>query len=315
MAGMPSHSTPVAAIDLGTNTALMLLARLDSSGRLLVMEDLCETTRLGAGLARSGGLCEAGMRRALEALLRFAALLDEHGVDGASCRVVATAVLRRANNSEPFIAQVARETGFQVEVISEADEARLGHQAVVGEGFGAETLIVDVGGGSTELAGRAGALRFSVPVGAVVLTELYLGLDGAPPVESGGFSALWDRAERELSSFPSGLARKAPEVVCLGGTATNLACLDLRLATFDPKRAEGHRFPRSAAREWALRLHNLPLKQRRLLPIEADRAEILPAGLACVAAALTQLQAQTARVSGKGIRYGVARELLLKSAP
>ena len=312
---MSPEMPPVAAIDLGTNTVLMLVARLDPAGNFKVVQDLCQTPRLGAGLARSGELSEAAMGRALKVLAHFAGLLDEHGIAEASRRVVGTAVLRRARNSDAFVARVAEHCGLRVDVVSEQEEAQLGYQAVVGEGSSTDTLIVDVGGGSTELVGRSGALRLSVPVGAVVLTEAYLGLDGVAPVESGGFAALWDRSEHAVRDFPFGLARGAPEVVCLGGTASNLACLDLKLGRFDPGRAEGHRVPASAAREWALRLNNLTLRQRRFLPIEADRAEILPAGLACIANALAHLQAATARVSGKGIRYGVARALLLKSAP
>ncbi|MFH0944892.1 MAG: hypothetical protein V2A76_06810 [Planctomycetota bacterium] len=306
-------SLPVAAIDLGTNTVLMLIARLDDEGRFSVIEDRCEDPRLGAGLARTGRLDEAAAQRTLRVLEQFARELGERGIE--RCRVVGTAVLRRAADAEEFVARVQAACGLRVEVIPEQEEARLGYQAVVAEGGRAETLIVDVGGGSTEIVGRGGEVRMSAPVGAVVLTETYLGLAGSEPTRSGGFPALLVEAKSAVSCFPAGLAEEGLEVVCLGGSASNLACLGQDLLRYESERAEGYILPVDIIPGWVRRLHALPLEERLKLPIEASRAEILPAGLACMEAALSRIGARTIRVSGKGIRYGVARELLVESAP
>ena len=96
----------------------------------------------------------------------------------------------------------------------------------------------------------------------------------------------------------------------LGGTATNLACLALGLPAFDPAAVEGVQVPAHSARHWADELASRPLAERSPLPIEADRAQILPAGLACLAACLERLEARDVRVSGRGLRYGVLREIL-----
>jgi exopolyphosphatase/guanosine-5'-triphosphate,3'-diphosphate pyrophosphatase len=97
--------------------------------------------------------------------------------------------------------------------------------------------------------------------------------------------------------------------VLLGGTALNLGCLELGLERFDHLRAEGLRVELGSAWRWAERLAALPLAGRMALPLEPERAAILPAGLACAAAALERLAPAGLRVSGRGLRFGVLREL------
>jgi exopolyphosphatase/guanosine-5'-triphosphate,3'-diphosphate pyrophosphatase len=305
---------PVAAIDVGTNTVLMLVARRGADGGLEGLDDVCETPRLGAGLARTGRLDEAAVARTLDALGRCLARARELGVPAGSLRAVGTAALRRASDAGGFLARAQETLGLAIDVLPEEEEARLGYAAVVAGGAGADTLIVDVGGGSTEVVGDGGRLRLSAPVGAVVLTERFLGTEESAPLEPGGFAALREAVRAACERFPAGLARAEGagqrDLVCLGGTASNLACLELGLPRFDPARAEGARVTADGARAAAERLQALSLDERLALPIEASRAAILPAGLACVAGALERLGAETARVSGRGLRYGVARELL-----
>ncbi len=174
-----------------------------------------------------------------------------------------------------------------------------------------------MGGGSSEVVTESGRVLASAPVGALVLTERFLGLGGRRPLPSsgrqplapGGWQALRAAAREAAARFPAGAAR-GRETVLLGGTATNLACLELGLPAFDPAAVEGAQVPAHSAGDWADELAGRPLAARELLPIEADRAEILPAGLACLAACLEQLQAQDVRVSGRGLRYGVLLEIL-----
>jgi exopolyphosphatase/pppGpp-phosphohydrolase len=103
--------------------------------------------------------------------------------------------------------------------------------------------------------------------------------------------------------------------VLLGGSAVNLACLEQGFERFDPQRAEGARIAPAAAACWAERLARLTLEQRLGLALERERAGILPAGLACAAAALERLAPAALRVSGRGIRYGVLRQLCLPQSP
>lgn len=303
------------AIDLGTNTVLLLVARQDPGGELVVLHEESSTARLGQGLTHTGELSEAGLERTLAALRRYVDVLRELGVPPERVRAVGTAVLRRARDAGRLVERVRAELDLVVEVLSEEDEARLGHAALVADGMSEGTLALDVGGGSTELVADHGRLRLSVPVGAVVATERW-GLDAPRPgARARGLARCFADLERRMRPLPAGCAAGAGARVCLlGGSAVNLACIDRGLARFDPAAAEGHVLVASAARGSAERLVRLDPADRRRLPIEADRAEILAAGLACIAAALERLGAPGARVSARGLRYGVARELLSRPA-
>lgn len=312
-------SAPAAAIDVGTNTALLLVARLDEAGRLVVIEDTCHAPRLGEGVAATGALSPAARERTIAVLSSFAARLATLAIPPARVRAVGTAVFRRAADAREFVAEVRARTGIAIEIVSEEEEARLGEVAVAAEGVSADTIVIDVGGGSTEVACPALGLRRSIPIGAVVLTETWLGpwaatpngasSDAEAPTAERGFAALQAAARAAAGAFPADIARTRP-VVALGGTGVNLACLALGLPRFDHERAEGACVPASAAALFAARLAALSIPERRELPIEGDRASILPAGLSALAATLERLGAKELRVTGRGLRFGVVRGLL-----
>jgi exopolyphosphatase / guanosine-5'-triphosphate,3'-diphosphate pyrophosphatase len=298
---MPATDAPTwAALDVGTNSVLLLVARAGPSGALEVLEDHCRMPRLGEGLARSGRIGPAAAQRALEALEFFGARLRALGQPQERTRAVGTAVLRRARNAAEFVEAARARTGLSIEVIDEAEEARLGQLAVLGEIAPARAAIVDVGGGSTEFTSADGRLRLSIPIGAVVLCERF--------PAAADFPALCAEARAAAAAFPA-RAAEGEECVLLGGTAVNLGCLEQGLDRFDHLRAEGLRIELGAARRWAERLAALPLERRSALPLEPERAAILPAGLACAAAALERLAPAGLRVSGRGLRYGVLRDL------
>jgi exopolyphosphatase / guanosine-5'-triphosphate,3'-diphosphate pyrophosphatase len=127
----------VAAIDLGTNTFLMLVARRGERAHLEVELDLCRTPRLGQGLAATGALAPQAIERGLEVLREFAGELRRRHVAPDNARAVGTAALRRARNARTFVERALVETGIRVEVIAEEEEARLGYHAVVAERTGA----------------------------------------------------------------------------------------------------------------------------------------------------------------------------------
>ncbi len=303
---MHAADTPLfAALDIGTNTMLLLVGRAGPAGELVVVEDHCRTPRLGAGLATSGGIEPAAFERGLDVLQEFATRLAALAVPAARTRAVGTAVLRRARNAPEFLAAVRARTGLVLEVLREAEEAELAHLAVAGELRGSSAAVIDVGGGSTEYTSADGRTRLSAPVGAVVLSEAHPG-HSREVVE-----ALQRAAAAACTRFPEGDARGQPLVI-LGGTAVNLAALEGGFERFDPERAEGARVDPGAAARWADRLGLLLPEQRLRFPIERERAGILHAGLACLAAALGRVQPREVRASGRGLRYGVLRALLAR---
>jgi len=294
---------PIALIDIGTNTILQLIARRADDGTFEVLDDRCVTARLGEGLKPGGTLAPQAFERAVAIVADLLARAHELGVRERDVWAAGTAVLRRAVDARVFIDAVRARTGLEVEVLSEADEGRLGFLAVTADGAGDEVWIVDVGGGSTEVVGESGALRLSAPVGAVTLSAEV----GATHGDAASFERLLDHARAACERFPAAVLSADAQLVVLGGAVSNLACLDLELGAYDPLRAEGHVLDAGAALREARRLWPLSLEERCKLPIEADRAEILPAGLACLGAALERLGAHRARVSGRGLRYGMAR--------
>lgn len=309
---IPDPSAPAAVIDLGTNTALLVVARRGAGGAMEVLEECLRTPRLGEGLARTGSLAPAALERALAALRELGARMDAHAVAPQRRRIVGTAALRRAGNAAELIERARRELGLVVEVLPEDEEAALGYEAATGGGLRPARAVIDVGGGSSELAWEGGRRRVSVPLGAVVLEEL---APGSP-------------AERErlleaaLRAVPAGLA--APQtggpagadggVLLVGGTAANLASLVLGRARFELAGLEGCRVRAEQARAWAERLEALSPQRRLALPIEAERAPILPAGLQLLAALLERIGAAEARVTLRGLRHALVERLLKRPA-
>lgn len=299
-----------AAIDAGTNTVLLLVGRRGADGALEVVFDRCETPRLGAGVAARGTLDPAAAERALAVFRAFAADLARLGVAPARVRAAGTAVFRRARDADAFVARVRAETGVPLVVASGDEEARLAYRAVAGAG--AHTLVIDVGGGSTELVSDGGRARVSAPVGAVVLAESF-GL--ADALDGARFAELHAavRANFAALAFEASPAR-GTEAVVLGGSALNLGALVLGLPHFDHVRAEGARVSAEDALTWAERLARVPAASRVRWPIEPARAEILPAGLVCVAAALERSGCAEARVSGRGLRFGLLADALSENS-
>lgn len=320
---MSAAHTRVAALDLGTNTFLALVAELDEHGALRVLGDTFHTPRLGAGLARTGRIDAQAMERGVAALRELSAFVAQHACASDAVHAVGTAVFRRAANASEFIALAKRECGVEIEVVSGEREAELSYTAAVSalratghdaNVTAADVGVIDVGGGSTELIWEGGRRRVSADVGALVLSERHLGPGG----EGGWSDEAWASAraevrqalERALGTERPASGAAARSIVVLGGTAANLACLELGLARFEPQLSEGRPLTRAGAAHWSQVLRARTLAERCQLPIELSRAAILPAGLLCLELALEAFGANAARASGRGLRYGLAWNLL-----
>ena len=248
--------TRVAAIDCGTNTIRLLIAEADrdQSGhpRLEVLHRRNEIVRLGQGVDRTGVLDPDALERTLTVVAAYAADCAELGVapGAAARRFVATSATRDARNREDFVAGVRRLLGIEPEVVSGQEEARLSFSgsllgARVGEGARsgdrrapAPRLVVDLGGGSTELVlgVDAPSAAISLDTGSVRITERFLA-DGVTPAAEAAARAevrgLLDEAERIVDL-------SAPEqLVGLAGTITTVTAHALGLQAFDPQALNG----------------------------------------------------------------------------
>jgi exopolyphosphatase/guanosine-5'-triphosphate,3'-diphosphate pyrophosphatase len=287
-------------IDVGSNSVLCLVAAPAGGGRLRVLADLLETTRLASGLREGGPLAPDARGRTLRAVAGFA---DRARALGAREVVgLGTAAMRAASDGPEFARAIAAETGVPVTILSGTDEARLAYRAVSAGAVG-PLLAVDVGGRSTELVLGEGARideARSLPLGALMLTEELM---GDRPADAGALAAVRERVGRVLA--PEGVpARARPRqatLVASGGTATALAALDLGLTAYDAERVHGHVLDTD-------RLVAVALDGRGVL--DPGRRRILPAGavvLECVARAAGQARVH---VSDHGIRHARLQEML-----
>ncbi|MEO6094274.1 MAG: hypothetical protein ABIW76_00885, partial [Fibrobacteria bacterium] len=271
-----------ASIDIGTNSALLLIGeRLD--GVLEPVHQVAAVPRVGRNLAATGRISEESFAALAAALENF---LDEIRERGATLvGVVATEAFRVAGNGPELLDQVSAILGCAAGIIGGPEESRLGWLAVANRHPSPNVAVLDVGGGSTE-ATRQGA-GLSIPIGAVNLLEA-CGPDAAAC------------REKAQSAFGAGFAdwRGRTDLFVVGGTATALALLELKLASFDSEAIEGLRIPLSRVTETIDFLAGLTDAQKRELPgMDKPRADILMPGLCILEAFLLAIGVEDFRVS------------------
>ncbi|MDM7925831.1 MAG: hypothetical protein QUS35_07405 [bacterium] len=300
---------PVAVIDIGTNSALFLLAERDGTVVRPIRQEI-RTTRLGRGLASSGRIGEEDIGRTAAVLIEWKELARAIGAGSPVC--TGTQVFRAAENRREALAVLFRETGLQIEVIPEQEEAVWSYMGVVhGLAEPGRAVVMDIGGGSTEWAqGDGPALRRSrsVPIGALTLTEKHLRSDPPGPDE---LDAMTDEIR---SAFAPDIPMQDPSVpfICVGGTATTLAGLELGLERYDAAVVDGTELAVRIVRNWAEKLAGQSRAERRwtVRAFGPDRADILPAGLFILLSWMESAGIPTVRVSDRGLRFGIAaREL------
>jgi exopolyphosphatase/guanosine-5'-triphosphate,3'-diphosphate pyrophosphatase len=304
-------NSPVAAIDLGSNTTLVLV--LDASGEVLL--ERSRVTRLGRGVFENGRLDPTAAEHTRTAVEEFAAAARALGAE--PIVAVGTEALRRAADGVEFLESlVGGGMVDRVRLLSGEDEARYAVASHVGNVGETPFTVIDVGGGSTEVIQTSGTdstqviHSVSLPLGSVRLTESCVRRDPPDRADFERLAAAIDPALRELAPFALAPAA-AGSVIAVAGTATTLAALDLELERWDAGRVEGHELRMADLESWLARLSELPLVERRALPgMEPGRADVMVAGLAVLRAVCAELGAAGLRVSSRGVRHGVARELL-----
>jgi exopolyphosphatase/guanosine-5'-triphosphate,3'-diphosphate pyrophosphatase len=300
----------LAALDVGTNTVLMLVVECTDKTNPKRLADFTRITRLGRGVDRTGCLDPESAARTLEAISEFTAQARALGAE----RIItaATSALRDARDGQAFIAQVRAATGVDLDVISGETEAYLSYLASM-RGLGLETstefLIVDVGGGSTELIAvhpdRPLEL-VSLEMGSVRLTERVIKHDPPLPSENRELERIVEQMLRSL-----GWHFRPKLVVGIAGTATTLAAIALGLAHYDHEAVHGAQLERRRVVEVLERLRALNLEQRKALPgMMEGRADVIIAGVTIFERVLTCFAADRLVVSDQGVRWGLIwREL------
>jgi exopolyphosphatase / guanosine-5'-triphosphate,3'-diphosphate pyrophosphatase len=291
----------VAAIDLGTNTSRLLVADV-AGGRLRELQRETRITRLGEGVDRRGRLLPAPIARVRNALTDYRRTAES--LHAERTLLIATSAVRDAENGEAFLGEIEWSYGFATRLLSGDEEAELTLLGVSsGRPVDERTLVLDIGGGSTELI--AGGFHESLELGSVRHTERFLHTDPPAPRE------LAECAEAARSVLAEGVPEEVLDHVRDGigvaGTVTTLAALDLGLAAYDRARVHGHRLSRAGARRQLERLAALPLAERRRVPaLEPERAPVIVAGAVILVELLEHVRLDAVEVSEHDILDGAA---------
>jgi exopolyphosphatase/guanosine-5'-triphosphate,3'-diphosphate pyrophosphatase len=309
---------PVAAVDCGTNSTRLLV--LDGSAKRL--DRRMQITRLGEGVDQYGELSAPAIRRTLEVLQEYRGVLDGHGVVRERIRVAATSATRDARNAEVFLNGAEAVLGVRPEVIGGEQEGRLswrgataGLAGAMSARSGEEIVVVDVGGGSTELiTGRLGESSpeavESMDVGCVRVSERFLRHD---PPEPGELEAARAVIREHVSSVRDAAAghRRPATLVGLAGTVSALTVMALGLEAFDEGRVHHARLSLSTVNDLTNQLASLSLADRRgVHGMEVERADVLVGGALVLAEVMSVFGFDELIASEADILDGMALELL-----
>ncbi len=294
-----------AAIDVGTNSVKMLVGTV-SGDRMVPEIQRVQITRLGRGLHATGAISAEAADRTIEALAGFRKLAEERKADKVAA--VGTQALREAKNSDEFLARCGREAGVDIRILTGEEEARLSFQGASWAATTARVTAVDIGGGSTEvMVGTRAALErwWSLPMGAVVLTEEFLASDPPADEEMRLMSAAIEKHFRAVDVRPDPEA----ELVGVGGTVAALLGLASRKAKADPRVPSQARLPFDEISSMAIHLSNKTTAQREEMGLERGRADVIVAGAWILTGAMSRLGAPALRASLHGLRHGLLIEL------
>ena len=328
---MPASGQLYAAVDLGTNSCRMLIAQPKGS-EFHVVDSFSKTVQLGVGLEASGRLSRASMGRTIQALRICQQKIEKHQVT--RMRLVATEACRRARNAKDFIRQVKRETGLQLEIIATKDEARLAviSCAPLVSASTEQLLVVDIGGGSTELVwidlsaveprGRSRAIMgmhaafsgnsgakvvdwISVPLGVATLKDQFQDVED----DSARFALMSWFFEENLANF-SPYHRPAPragfQIIGTSGTVTTVAASFLGLRRYDRAKVDGLHMS-SAQIDFVIRdyLALGPDGRKNDPRIGRDRYTLIMSGAAILQALMRIWPTDRLSVADRGLREGL----------
>jgi exopolyphosphatase / guanosine-5'-triphosphate,3'-diphosphate pyrophosphatase len=301
----------VAAIDFGTNTARLLIADRNTDGSFEQVRIEREIVRMGGGFSRERGLSVDAVQRGLQCLERFAGIME--GYEVTNPRAVATSAVRDAINGRAFVDRIYRQTGIALTVIDGELEGALTLAGVVaGLDCRPDNLMVfDVGGGSTEYtlahAGRAAFIR-SLPLGVVRLTEGKV----TPAEMSEKIVRELDLLTREMSLSHATVPDRSSVLVGTAGTATTLAAISLKMATYDYRRVQNTTLSIDEVRRIYSLLLPLSLEERLTVPgLERGREDLIIAGILITLHTMERFGFMSFKVSDYGLLEGliVADEL------
>jgi exopolyphosphatase / guanosine-5'-triphosphate,3'-diphosphate pyrophosphatase len=289
----------VAAVDLGTNSTRLLVADVDGD-RLEEVSRRLTITRLGEGVDERRRLLPTAIARVRNCLTEYRREIDALGAERTLC--IATSSVRDAENGEAFLGEIEWSYGFTTRLLSGTEEAAMMIRGVTSDRVALDdVLVVDIGGGSTELVlAKDGDVAFatSLDVGCVRVTERFLHSD--PPSEG----ELAEAGAYVRSLLPE---LEAETAIGVAGTITTLATLDLGDEEYDPARTHGHRLPLASVEAQLERLAAMTTEERTSVTgIEPGRASVIVAGIDVLREVMTTYDLPEIEVSERDVLHGAA---------
>jgi len=302
----------VAIIDIGTNSIKFFVGERNEDGTIQTILDKNDIAQLGEGLRETGVICPEALERNAQSVAAFAKEAIENGAE--KIVSVGTMALRTAKNSADFVARVKELCGVEVQIIPGEEEARLSYLAVL-SGLpleeGGELVIFDTGGGSTEFIFGEGTTlknRFSVNLGALIITENFFADD---PVKEGSVDAAVAYIDEEFAK--AGVVGKPIQVVGMGGTVTSMGAVKHKMVKYNPDIIQGSTLTKEDVQEQVETYAARTVEQRRELPgLQPKRAGTILAGACILKDILARLDAPQLTISDRGLRHGLAFDLLNK---
>lgn len=327
--GSRSRAPLFAALDLGTNNCRLLMAAESGDGGIRVVDGFSRIVRLGEGLSQTGRLSDTAMARAYQALEACAQRIDARKPVAVGC--VATQACRAASNGQTFLNRIKTDFGLDFQIIDNEEEA---HLSVLGcasllEPEAEVALIVDIGGGSTEMswvspsAVKSAGLDIpilawgSAPIGVVTLTEE----DGEPDEDDkqAWYESVVTRLAERIAKIGDAQHLKAAfeagraHIIGTSGTVTSLAGVHIGLTRYQRSRVDGMWFDVADCRATIAGLLAQTLEERAGNPcIGKDRADLVVPGGMILDAVLRVWPAPKIRVADRGLREGVLMRLMAK---
>jgi len=272
----------VAVVDIGSNSVRLLIARLTGDGEVEELIRETNVTRLGQGVDTSGRLADDAMARTFAVLDRYALQIAEHECEHRIA--VLTSAVRDSSNGREFADAVRDDYGLEPHILEGAEEARLTYLGATSGRDPADTaptLVVDIGGGSTEMiVGSGSEVRFRVSTQAGVVRQTERHLHDDPPTAE-QMDALADDVRAILAEHvPPEIRTAVQRAIAVAGTATSLAAIAQHLEPYDRERVHGFRISIAECERILGELSALPLERRREVPgLHPDRAPTIIAGV------------------------------------
>lgn len=296
----------LAAIDIGSNSIRLVVAEAQAGGRYRILDEERETTRLGRSLTSTGQLEQQSIDESLAALRRFKSIAAGLGVE--SVRAIATCAVREATNGPEFCRMVKEQLDLPVEVISAQKEAHLAFHSVRRRFDLADknTLLADIGGGSTEIVLASGELIESIYatcLGAVRLSEKF---GGGQSLAGNDYVRMERWIDRQLKRSTEKPTAPIHLLIGSGGTFTSLAATVMAAKGQSRLPVAGCQVKRAELRHLVDRLRKMSLKQRREVPgLNPDRADIIVPGLAVIDRVMLRFKVNVLQVHSFGVRDGL----------